>query len=350
MYFYYQKEGGTEDWKIVPAEEVSKLPPHMFRTILALDAPPTDNATADVIAGIRYSGPLYFDLDDGQAPESTAKHMLAVIEKLNRYDVQTSCMKIYASGGKGFHLLVDQAVFVEKISKQGYTSLPTIYKEIAWELAVPSMDFRVYTARSGRMFRVANVQRENKKYKVQITYDELKAVAEAEDGREAYNKLCEAPRPEFDVSTEPRAFGLQALFDTCRKRVDSAMKRRAKADKVVLPEELPSFEAMLRGEGIREGVGFQTLALQIAIVAHARSLEVDELIAAAEGLLQNHVSDGNRYNSANKREYELRRMFDYIAENPCYPYSAGAIRNLLTHQAPDLAGLKTSADEVKEAI
>lgn len=350
MYFYYQKEGGTEDWKIVPAEEVSKLPPHMFRTILALDAPPTDNATADVIAGIRYSGPLYFDLDDGQAPESTAKHMLAVIEKLNRYDVQTSCMKIYASGGKGFHLLVDQAVFVEKISKQGYTSLPTIYKEIAWELAVPSMDFRVYTARSGRMFRVANVQRENKKYKVQITYDELKAVAEAEDGREAYSKLCEAPRPEFDVSTEPRAFGLQALFDTCRKRVDSAMKRRAKADKVVLPEELPSFEAMLRGEGIREGVGFQTLALQIAIVAHARSLEVDELIAAAEGLLQNHVSDGNRYNSANKREYELRRMFDYIAENPCYPYSAGAIRNLLTHQAPDLAGLKTSADEVKEAI
>ena len=23
MYFYYQKEGGTEEWKIVPAEEVT---------------------------------------------------------------------------------------------------------------------------------------------------------------------------------------------------------------------------------------------------------------------------------------------------------------------------------------
>ena len=117
MYFYYQKEGGTEEWKIVPAEEVSKLAPHMFRTILALDTPPTESSTPDVIAGIRYSGPLYFDLDDGEAPESTAKHLLALIEKLNRYDVQTSCMKIYASGGKGFHLLVDQGIFIEKIAK-----------------------------------------------------------------------------------------------------------------------------------------------------------------------------------------------------------------------------------------
>lgn len=255
MYFYYQKEGGTEEWKIVPAEEVSKLAPHMFRTILALDTPPTESSTPDVIAGIRYSGPLYFDLDDGEAPESTAKHLLALIEKLNRYDVQTSCMKIYASGGKGFHLLVDQGIFIEKIAKQGYSSLPTIYKEIAYELAVPSMDFRVYTARQGRMFRVANVQRENRKFKVQITFDELTAVAEAEDGREAYNQLCANPRPEFDVSTEPRAFGLQALFDTCRKRVDSALKRRAKAEKVTLPEELPSFEALLRGEGVRPGIG-----------------------------------------------------------------------------------------------
>ena len=350
MYYYYQKEGGDEVWKIVPSEEVPKLPPHMFRTVLALDTPPTDGAGADTIAGIRYQGPLYFDLDDGEAPESTAKHMLSLIEKLNRYDVQTSCMKIYASGGKGFHLLIDQQIFIEKINKQGYLNLATIYKEIAWELAVPSMDFRVYTARKGRVFRVANVQRENKKFKVQITYDELKSVAEAEDGREAYNSICSAPRPEFDVSTEPRAFGLQALFDTCRKRVDSAIRRRAKAEKINLPEELPSFEAMLRGEGIREGVGFQTLALQIAIVAHARSLEVDELIAAAEGLLQNHVSDGNRYNTPAKREFELRRMFDYIAENPCYSYSPGAIRSLLTHQAPDLAGVKTSAEEIKEGI
>ena len=90
MYFYYLKEGGTEEWKIVPAEEVSKLAPHMFRTILALDTPPTESSTPDVIAGIRYSGPLYFDLDDGEAPESTAKHLLALIEKLNRYKMQTS--------------------------------------------------------------------------------------------------------------------------------------------------------------------------------------------------------------------------------------------------------------------
>ena len=350
MYYYYQKEGGDEVWKIVPSEEVPKLHPHMFRTVLALDTPPTDGAGADVLAGIRYQGPLYFDLDDGEAPESTAKHMLSLIEKLNRYDVQTSCMRIYASGGKGFHLLIDQQIFIEKVNKQGYLNLATIYKEIAWELAVPSMDFRVYTARKGRMFRVANVERPNKKYKVQVTYEELEQIANSEKARETYNNICSAPRPEFAVSTEPRAFGLQALFDTCRKRVDSAIRRRAKAEKINLPEELPSFEALLRGEGVREGVGFQSLALQIAVIAHTKGIELDELIAAAEGLLQNHVSDGNRYNTPAKREFELRRMFDYITENPCYSYSPGAIRSLLTHQAPDLAGVKTSAEEIKEGI
>lgn len=82
------------------------------------------------------------------------------------------------------------------------------------------------------------------------------------------------------------AAGLMALFDECRIKVGK--KKTVSKKQVNLPASLPSFEAMLRGEGIKEGVGFQKLALQIAITAHAKNMSEEQLLAAAEGLIQNH--------------------------------------------------------------
>lgn len=348
---YYQVEGGEEKWKIVPVGDVDQLPKHMFRTILSIDTPPTDSSTKEAIAAIKYSGPLYFDLDDASSPASTAKHMKALIEKLVSKDVNEDCIEVYASGGKGFHLLIDQHVFIEKPAK-GYVNLATIYKEMAYEVAVPSMDFRVYTGRKGRMLRCPNVMRPNNLYKVQITVEELKYIASLskEDAEEFYKKLCSAPRDLFKVKTAPRAFGLQALFESCKKKVEGAVRKVSKQKPVELPDDLPSFEAMLRGEGIRADVGFHQLAMQIAITAHARNMTSDELIDAAQGLIQNHESDGDRYNTPDKRRRELARMWDYTEDNPCYGYSPGAIRSLLSHQAPDLAGLEATKEEIDEGI
>lgn len=351
QFYYYQTEGGDEDWKVVPVADVAALKPHMYRTVLSIDTPPTDSTTKEGYAAIKYSGPLYFDLDDAASPASTAKHLVKLIENLKAKDVNEDCLEVYASGGKGFHLLIDQGVFIEKPAK-GYAFLPAIYKELAFELSVASMDFRVYSARKGRMFRCPNVLRPNGLYKVQITVEEVRKIAAMEKAaaEDYYKVLCANPREPFPVEKSPRAFGLQALFEACRKKVDGAGRKAAKAKPVELPDELPSFEAMLRGEGIRSDAGFHPIALQVAITAHARGMTDDELVEAAAGLIENHNGDGYRYNTPDKRRRELRRMWEYTEDNPCYSYAPNAIRSLLTHQAPDLAGVEVTAEEVQEGI
>lgn len=350
-FYFYQKVGGDEDWKVVPVGDVQHLPTHMYRTILSLDTPPTDSTDKAAYAAMKYSGPLYFDLDDASSPASTAKHLLKLVSLLVAKDVNEDCMEVFASGGKGFHLFIRQEIFIEKPAK-GYALLPSIYKEMAYEMAVDSMDFVVYSARRGRMIRVANVLRPNGMYKVQLTMDEVRRIAamEKDEAEAFYKTLCETPRTLFEVKSAPRAFGLQALFESCKKKVEGASRKAAKMKPVELPDELPSFDAMLRGQGIRPDAGFHPIALQVAVTAHARNMSCQELVDAAEGLINEHQGDGSRYNTPDKRRRELIRMWDYTEDNPCYGYAAGAIRSLLSHQAPDLAGIQTSAQEVQEEI
>ena len=349
---YFQKEGGEEGWKIAPTEVANKMTDAMFVTVLGLSPPPTEDTTKEEYAAIKYAGPMYFDLDDSASPASTARHMLTLVEALMKLDVREESMALYASGGKGFHLTIAPEIFIDKVAKAGYAALPAIYKEVAFQLAVPSMDFRVYTARKGRMFRMPNIKRPNGMYKVQITVDELRKIAgESRDAAEAaYKELCSTPRETWLVSNEPRAFGLQAKFEAAKRKVEGAVRKAAKQKPVELPDELPSFEAMLRGEGLHPDAGFHQIALQVTITAHARGMTCEELVQAAEGLVQSHSSDGARYNTPDKRRFELRRMYDYTEDNPCYAYGAGAIRALLSHSAPDLAGIKVTAEEVQDAI
>lgn len=352
QYQYYQVEGGNEAWKIVPVGDVDKIGPHMYRTILSVSTPPTDDMTKEELAALRMAGPLYFDLDDASSPASTAKHLVTLIDSLKELDVREEVMDIYASGGKGFHLTIAPEVFIEKVSKQGYTALHAIYKEMAYNLSTPSMDFRVYTGRKGRMFRMPNIKRPNGLYKVQLTAAEVREIANMafEPAEARYKALCSEPRILRAVATAPRAFGLQAAFDAAKRKVDGATRKAAKVKPVNLPEDLPSFDMMLRGEGIDPDSGFHVIAMQVAITAHARGMGEDELIEAAQGLIETHQSDGNRYDTAHKRSRELRRMYDYTEDNPCYTYSAGAIRSLLTHPAPDLAGIKATEEDILEGI
>lgn len=354
QYYYYQKEGGTEVWKPIPETKLDTIEGSMFRTILSVDVPVSDDATKEQLASIKYKGPLYFDLDDAASPASTAQHAVALVKKLEDHGVFPSMLEIYASGGKGFHILVPEECFLTKPPKQGLPNLPAIFKEMAFQLAVPSMDYRVYTARKGRMFRCHNVLRPNGMYKVHLSVAELEAVAELdkEEAEAHYKTLCAAPRKTLDVPSDAPdlATGLLALFDQCKAKVSKVAAKTKKRKPTKLPENLPSFEAMLKGEGVKGDVGFHPIAMQIAITAHAKGMSREALLEAAEGLCNNHESDGHRYNTPAKRREELGRMWDYTEDNPCYEYSSAAISSLLTHSAPDLKGLDVTDEEVQAGI
>ena len=353
-YYYYQIEGGNETWKPANISNPQIIEKAMFCTILSLDAPLSDDADKETLAGVRYSGPLYFDLDDAESPASTAKYAKKLADRLFELDVLPNHIEIFASGGKGFHLTIPQAVFMPKPPKTGMTYLPAIYKEVAYKLAVESMDFRVYTARKGRMFRRANIKRPNDLYKVQISYDELCSLAEMEDSASAeaaYKLMCSAPREltPVDVTDIKPANGLMSEFDMAKSKITKNSKGRKKKP-AVMPKDLPSFTALLDGRGIKPGTGFQQLAMQAAITAHARNMSREDFLSAAQELCENHDSDGFRYNTASKRTVELGRMWDYTEDNPCYEFAPSAVTALLAHRAPDLKGIPASDADVEESI
>lgn len=354
-YYYYQLEGGNETWKPIRQDKLDEIEGAMFRTILSVDSPVPDDADKEQLAGTRYSGDLYFDLDDAASPASTAVHAKELVSKLEDQNVFPSQLEIYASGGKGFHIIVPKECFMVKPPKAGFVGLPAIYKEMAFTLSVVSMDFRVYTARKGRMFRCANVKRPNGLYKVRISYEELCELVDVESKEEAeevYKRMCSAPRKALDVSGDSPslASGMLALFDQCKSKVSKSATKTKRKKPTVMPKEMPSFDALLRGEGLKADAGFHQIAIQVAITAHARGMSREDLVAAAAGLCDSHESDGFRYNTASKRRAELGRMWEYTEDNPCYEYSPGAVTALLTHNAPDMHGIQMTEDEVAEAI
>lgn len=356
-YIYYQVVGGDEAWKPVSTAMIESIGSVMFQTILAVDSPVGEDFTKEQYAGIKYKGPLYFDLDDAESPASTAVFAVELIDKLIELGVSEKQLHIFASGSKGFHILVPEECVLAKPPKTGMTFLPAIFKEMAFKLAVESLDLRVYTARKGRMLRCPNVQRDNGLYKVPLTYGELVEIAnlagtDAPAGEAMYRTICSAPRPLESLPREAPTLshGLMALFDECKTKVSKGQIKAKKAKKVNLPASLPSWDAMLRGEGIKDDVGFHPLALQIAITAHTREMTLTDLLTAAEGLINNHESDGFRYNTPAKRRAEIARMYEYTDDNPCYAYGAGAMVALLSHAAPDLRGLEVTAEEIQAGI
>lgn len=353
MYYYFQRVGGEEDWQAIPAKlrpahEANDKP--RFYTVLALSSIITDDMPADERDKIKYEGPLYFDWDvsDGDVgfgAEQTAK-LLTHLASLN---VDLQQVSLFATGGRGFHAEVPMGCFMEKPTAT--LNLPLVYRELAHSMAVDTLDLRIYSRGKGRMWRTTNVQRgPGGLFKVPITWFELLEIA----GRpELYAELCAAPRHVSPVSKPTQALGLTIEFDKALQSIKTKTgkkKKHAVDVNKVRKMSMPSLAAMMEGRGIKEGVGFQQLSLQLGIVADTMGWSEDELVTKAAGLIEMHAGDGNRYNTTDKRARELVRMHRYLNDNPTYEFSAGALKSLLSHDAPDLDGIPVSAEDVESDI
>ena len=204
-------------------------------------------------------------------------------------------LRLYATGGRGFHIEVPWELFLPKPPKAGVQRLPQIYREMAFELFVDTLDLRVYSARKGRMWRTANVARENGKFKVAISFDEALAIT-VED----YGTLCSAPRPAPTPTPPALCQRLAVLYAKAESKIEGAAKRKkgAKKDFELLArfkgEFPPTLQRLLAGEGVAETAGFHQIAMQVAITANALGKTDAYVLEAATGLIENHVSDGHR--------------------------------------------------------
>lgn len=348
-YYYAQQKGGEETWQPVVSGDLSAyLAEHkpLFISVLSVNKILLKGEVYDQ-KDLAYTGPFYADFDSTDMSISIAKS-IEFVQKLADLDVDPASLRIFCTGKKGLHIEVPSPIFHEKPPAAGTKYLPYIYKDMALSVCVDTLDLRVYTGGRGRMWRAPDVERENGKFKVQITWAELQAL-EAED----YDALVSSPRGVLPVAAPKQALGFRILFEKARQDVTEKLDKRKKKSlnldflKRGVP---PTLTAMLEGKGFKEGVGFHQIAMQLAIMTAEMGWSEDKLVEQAQGLCASHDGDGSRYSGHSQRENELRRMHRYVDSNPCYSFSPGAMKSLLTHRAVDLEGIPASAEDVAEDI
>lgn len=333
----YSFGDGKSAWQDVSSGEL--------RTLLQRGNAPAFRTALAKIGEDAFAGPWYLDIDHEDIGESISA-LRALLDNLQATGLDLEAVRLFATGKKGFHIEVPVACFMS--APGAVDNLPRIYKAMAIEIFVDGLDLRVFSGGRGRLWRVPNVLRENDAYKVPITLDEARSMT-----REAYAELVSSPR-EFPTLAAP-AFcaGLAALFVKARDslarkapRVRAWSKAETELRQRFRGACPPSLSAVLKGEA-PSPLGFNVLALQVCLLAHALGWNEDKLLSECAGLIANHDSDGRRYDSPRRRESELRRMFDYCDGNPAYSFSVAGLRSILPpgSRSPDLQGLEADAGE-----
>lgn len=268
-YRYFQR-GEKKPWIPVQddnAEREARIEGGVRLTVLATNSQIGGLETGAVPKDLKYFGPMYFDIDhkgDLALAIDSARRLVATLEA--DYAVEPRDVQIFLSGSKGLHLFLDPVMFG---LTRSVLRLPAVYREMAKQLYVSGVDMQVYSVRNA--FRLVNVQRDDGKYRVQITHREL-----ADLTPEKYKELVSAPRLDF---LPPKPTGKQyalltGLFQTATeiaKRLEKPIQDSSQVYAPILKqhfsEDYPPCVLHL-AEGKRaENKSFNEAATQVAIFA-----------------------------------------------------------------------------------
>ena len=352
MYRYFQTSDKSS-WTLIEdtdkVEKVSKSQGATKLTILAV----SEIIEGDTIrADLGYKGPLFFDIDCKDDLVIAAKSTGRLIGNLIEKGVHKDDIEIFASGSKGFHVTVPQKVFSSGRKIKG---LPYIYREMALVMYTTGMDFQVYNGGKGTCWRLENIQRDNGKYRVRISLEELTGVA---SGEVAYGSLVDAPRhTEFPKSPEKLAPPLQALFKHSSNRADRARNNKTDVDSEKLAaafeHEAPGCIRMMR-EGKRSATSsFNQLAFTLATFYIASGQSEANFSSAATMVSEKCSSDSYKTSHARSENCEgaYRSLVNrndvffscgmaraVVQGNPCEGCEVGA-KGVGSTDAADLLGI-----------
>lgn len=339
FFLFYQRRGGAVSWECALAPEREKLVNSgdvEFVSVLDVDNSFTQQLTAEELAAVKYSAPygFYADFDSDDIEEVLVQSRVFLLKLQKEHDFDISQARLWFTGGRGCHVEIPLSCFLAKVPSAGIAYLPAIFKEIAMQTYVNTLDLRVYTAKKGRMWRTPNFKRSNGRYKVQVTVDEFMSATPEE-----YEQICSAPRAALPI-TPPRANAkLALLYALAKEKVEAGAKKRK--TKKVNHEQMSRFggnfpdsvRLLMTGEGVRPGVGWNQIALQLAAFALALGKTEDQTVEEARGLIDTHAGDSDRYGTPRKREAELRNQYRYQDGNPGYEFSLGGVKSLFAKGA-----------------
>lgn len=280
---------------------------------------------------LKYSGPLYFDIDCGESDDlitMAIESSRALVRNLLAAGVEEKAISVVLSGKKGLHVLVDQRAVSG--TNGMVPALPAVYRKIAEKFYVEGMDFQVYSARRGNTFRLVNMKREGVgTYPVHVTVPELMELTVA-----SYREFVTGPRfvPERPEKVK-RCDSLYEDYKWARERVNAEGKKEAEripmtnaAIEVLKSHEPPCMEHMRKGKR-HVSATYNQLGNQAG--AYARIVGMDRAHRRSLGLM---IADSTPSNSG-KSQKERRRLvtagLETVVNRPNYVWSCGAMRKVL---------------------
>lgn len=340
MYCFYQQTGGETKW--VPAlaserERIVRDKKPEFVTVLDVDNSFESELTLAELNAVKYTAPygFYADFDSSSIEEVLGQVRLWMVKLKSEFEFDETQGRYFFTGSKGVHIEIPLSVFTQKIPAQGIPGLPYVFRELAMSMFVDTMDLRVYSGKRGRMWRVPNVQRQNGKYKVQVTFDELMLSTEEE-----YAAIVSSPRAPLPVEPptfNPRlGYAYSVASEKFAKEAKVRSKQKGQDDRALerFKGEWPdSTLTVMSGDMVRKDVGWNQLVIQLSTLAQALGKGEDDLLEACAGLIENHKGDSDRYNTPRKREREMRNIFRYTDGNPAYSFSLGGLFSIYAKDA-----------------
>ena len=124
--------------------------------------------------------------------EDAVQALGETVVKLQTLGIRIECCSLFASGGKGFHIHIPLALMasIECCDLSIARAWPRLCREfVDCSLLTNLTDRGIYSGRQGRLFRQANVQRDNGLYKVPLAWDAWQGLT-----ADSYRDACSAPR------------------------------------------------------------------------------------------------------------------------------------------------------------
>lgn len=324
QYRYYKGAAKEGVWKPIGTdleESRIKAPANHFITVLTVNerAGPGESVSDDAM----YQGPFYLDFDSDEIKKSIAAVKIT-IKKLLKNEVPREAIRVWATGKRGFHILIEQSCLTDD---KPIRKLPLAYKFMMTQLKLPEKetDHTVYSCGKGRMWRIPNKKREdNQKFKVAITVQEALDMTP-----ELYDSLVSQPRELQIPVYKAKVPFLQGLFALSNSRAQEAEKPAAcflDPDVIQgLEGQLPPcLELLLDGRDLNEDQGYNAISMQagkgIAAFGPERSKELIDRLAQ-------NVNGKNTYNTPEKRRKHTTTAVNIAKRAKGYEWSC---RSMLT--------------------
>lgn len=328
MYRFYKGEEKIGRWKSVAVEnQEAKLALNgvHFATVLAVDQKPKKG---EAIAGdAKYLGPFYIDIDCDDIGQSI-KALKRTLATLRGNGLEENQMYIWASGKRGFHILVPMRVFTHEVPTR---RLPFIYKQLMLMMRLPDeVDKTVYSSGKGRMWRLpGKLRSEIGTYKVRIGFEEATNLTE-----DLLQEIIKTPREETPIIPIGTSVKFAAMYRQAASKADAVEldNKGVFVDPVMrkaLEGELPPCAKQMLNYEVDEDVGFNAVSLQMGkAIASFAPQKAEELIEQFA-----EKAKGQSYNTVDKRKAHAKQAFTQAIRNSSYSWACPSALSVLENDS-----------------